>query len=99
MRTRLSKILVVIAMLFTSLVGLVPQVNAVTRCYWRDGHRVCVHRRSTGKRVAIIGGSAAGGALIGGLAGGAKGGAIGALVGGAGGAIYDAKTHKKVVVH
>ena len=51
------------------------------------------HRRSTGKSVAIVAGSAAGGAAIGALAGGGKGAGIGALVGGAGGFIYDRLTH------
>jgi hypothetical protein len=47
--------------------------------------------------MAIVGGSAAGGAAIGALAGGGKGAAIGALAGGGAGFIYDRKTHKKVV--
>lgn len=60
-------------------------------------HHYYVKRRSKLKSAAIIGGSAAGGAAIGGLAGGGKGAGIGAIVGGAGGLIYDRKTHKKVV--
>ena len=56
-----------------------------------------VEKRSTGKSVAIIGGSAAAGAAIGGLAGGGKGAAIGAVSGGAAGAVYDRMTHKKRV--
>jgi len=44
---------------------------------------------------AIVGGSAAGGAIIGGLAGGGKGAGIGALAGGAAGLVYDRATHKK----
>jgi hypothetical protein len=55
------------------------------------------HKRSTGKSIAIIGGSAAAGAAIGGLAGGGKGAAIGALSGGAAGAVYDRMTAKKEV--
>ena len=51
--------------------------------------------RSTGKSVAIIGGSAAAGAAIGGLAGGGKGAAIGAVTGGAGGLVYDRMTRNK----
>jgi outer membrane lipoprotein SlyB len=59
--------------------------------------RYVVKRRSKAKSVAIVGGSAAGGAAIGALAGGGKGAAIGALAGGGAGFIYDRKTHKKVV--
>lgn len=44
---------------------------------------------------AIVGGSAAGGAVIGGLAGGGKGAGIGALAGGAAGLVYDRATHKR----
>ena len=51
------------------------------------------HGRSTGKSVAIVAGSAAGGAAIGAIAGGGKGAGIGALAGGAGGFIYDRLTH------
>src|ERR1700736_5912039 len=47
------------------------------------------HRRSTGKSVAIVAGSAAGGAAIGAIAGGGKGAGIGALAGGGAGFIYD----------
>lgn len=48
--------------------------------------------RSAGKSAAIIGGSAAVGAVVGGLTGGKKGAIIGGVVGGAGGAIYDRTT-------
>jgi hypothetical protein len=51
--------------------------------------------RSTGKSVAIVGGSAGAGAAIGALAGGGKGAAIGALSGGAAGFIYDRLTHNR----
>ncbi len=51
--------------------------------------------RSPQKRAAIIGGSAAGGALVGGLAGGGKGALIGAGVGGAGGYLYDRATRAR----
>jgi hypothetical protein len=57
--------------------------------YTRPTH----HRRSVGKSVAIVGGSAGVGAAIGAIAGGGKGGGIGALAGGAGGFIYDRLTH------
>lgn len=51
--------------------------------------------RSTGKSVAIVGGSAGAGAAIGALAGGGKGAAIGALSGGTAGFVYDRMTAKK----
>ena len=51
--------------------------------------------RSTGERVAIIGGGAAAGAAFGGLAGGGKGAAIGAITGGAGGYVYDRMTKNR----
>jgi hypothetical protein len=51
--------------------------------------------RSTGKSIAIVGGSAGTGAAIGALAGGGKGAAIGAISGGAAGLVYDRHTHKK----
>ena len=52
-------------------------------------------KRSTGKSVAIVAGSAGVGAAIGGLAGGGKGAGIGALTGGAAGFIYDRLTHNR----
>lgn len=51
------------------------------------------HGRSKKKSVAIVAGTAAGGAAIGALAGGGKGAGIGALSGGAAGFIYDRLTH------
>jgi outer membrane lipoprotein SlyB len=75
-----------------------PQyVDAVARRRYVRHSRYVVRRRSTAKSLAIVGGSAAGGAAIGALAGGGKGAGIGALIGGAGGLIYDRRTHKKVV--
>jgi hypothetical protein len=65
----------------------------------RQPERVVVERarkkRSTGKSVAIVAGSAGVGAAIGGLAGGGKGAGIGALTGGAAGFIYDRLTHNR----
>ncbi len=63
------------------------------REYYIDRHG---HRRSTGKSVAIVAGSAAGGAAIGAIAGGGKGAGIGALAGGGAGFIYDRLTHNHV---
>ena len=48
--------------------------------------------RSAGQSAAIIGGSAAAGAVIGGLSGGTKGAIIGGAIGGVGGLIYDRAT-------
>jgi hypothetical protein len=76
---------------------VVPQ-----RRYYRTSHGrrryVVVRKRPLSHSAAIVGGSAAGGALIGALAGGGKGAAIGALAGGGGGLIYDRATHKKTLV-
>jgi hypothetical protein len=75
------------------------RVGTADRLVEREPHtRVYVKRRPLKHSLEIIGGSAAGGALIGGLAGGGKGAGIGALVGGAGGFVYDRLTHKKKVV-
>ena len=75
------------------------RVGSADRLVAREPHtRVYVKRRPLKHSLEIIGGSAAGGALIGGLAGGGKGAGIGALVGGAGGFVYDRLTHKKKVV-
>jgi hypothetical protein len=52
-------------------------------------------RRSTGKSVAIVAGSAGAGAAVGALAGGKKGAAIGAISGGVAGFIYDRMTANK----
>jgi len=63
--------------------------------YGNDGRYYSDYgRRSKGKSAAIIGGSAAAGAVIGALAGRGKGAAIGALIGGVGGLIYDRSTYK-----
>jgi hypothetical protein len=86
----------------------VPVAQTVTtrRVVDRDGvayrtaaparSRVVVHKRSTKKSVAIIGGSTVGGAIVGGLIGGKKGAVIGGVAGGAAGTVYDRKTRKKV---
>jgi hypothetical protein len=60
--------------------------------YYRDGYGDYRPSRSTGKSAAIIGGSAAAGAVVGGLAGGRKGAIIGGVVGGIGGLVYDRST-------
>ena len=63
-----------------------------TERYYVERGRVH-HRRSLGKSIAIVAGSAGVGAGIGALAGGGRGAGIGALAGGAGGFIYDRLTH------
>ena len=72
--------------------------HAAASRYRRARRVVVVRKRPFRRSVAIVAGSAAGGALIGGLAGGAKGAGIGALAAGTGGLIYDRLTHKKRVV-
>lgn len=73
----------------TSRPRVVRQVVAQDRDY------VVRKKRSTGKSVAIVAGSAGAGAAIGALAGGGKGAGIGALSGGAAGFIYDRLTHNR----
>jgi hypothetical protein len=53
------------------------------------------NKRSTGKSVAIVAGSAGAGAAIGALAGGGKGAAIGGVTGGVAGFVYDRLTHNR----
>jgi hypothetical protein len=53
------------------------------------------NRQSWEKDALIVGGSAAGGALIGATAGGKKGAGVGAAAGGVGGLIYDLLTRNK----
>ena len=73
-----------------------PVTNAAYVVRHRRPRRVVVvHRRPWSHSAAIVGGSALAGAGIGALAGGGHGAIIGGLVGGAGGLIYDRKTHKK----
>jgi hypothetical protein len=57
--------------------------------------RVVRSTRSGRKSAAIIGGSAAAGAITGALVKGKKGAIIGGVVGGAAGTVYDRKTRKK----
>lgn len=61
----------------------------------RDRDHVVRRKRSTGKSVAIVAGSAGAGAAIGALAGGGKGAAIGGLTGGTAGFIYDRLTQNR----
>jgi hypothetical protein len=61
----------------------------------RDRNYVVRRKRTTGKSVAIVAGSAGAGAAIGALAGGGKGAAIGGLTGGAAGFIYDRLTQNR----
>jgi hypothetical protein len=58
-------------------------------------HRHYKHRRSRKKSAAIIGGTAATGAVVGGLVGGGKGAVAGGLIGGGAGYVYDHNTKKK----
>jgi hypothetical protein len=56
------------------------------------GEPVTHQRRSTGKSIMIVAGSAGTGAALGAITGGGKGAAIGALAGGAAGLIFDRMT-------
>jgi hypothetical protein len=69
----------------------------VVRTYSEQERENVVRRkkRSTGKSVAIVAGSAGAGAAIGAIAGGGKGAAIGGLSGGAAGFVYDRLTHSR----
>ena len=69
----------------------------VVRTYMQQDRDYVVRRnkRTTGKSVAIVAGSAGVGAAIGALAGGGKGAAIGGLTGGAAGFVYDRLTHNR----
>jgi len=61
--------------------------------YRDEGYRYDDRRYDrAGRSVAVVGGSAAAGAVVGGIAGGGKGAAIGALIGGIGGLIIDKAT-------
>jgi hypothetical protein len=67
----------------------------VVRTVVEDRDYVVRKKRSTGKSVAIVAGSAGAGAAIGALAGGGKGAAIGGLTGGVAGFVYDRLTHNR----
>jgi hypothetical protein len=70
-----------------------PRVERST--YVARDRDVVRRKRTTGKSVAIVAGSAGAGAAIGALAGGGKGAAIGGLTGGAAGFIYDRLTQNR----
>jgi len=69
-----------------------PASTAVQRDVYGEPVR---QKRSTGKSVMIVAGSAGAGAAIGALAGGKKGAAIGAISGGVAGLVYDRMTANK----
>jgi len=93
MKSKLSLIIILVMTFFLGAISPTP-ASAVTR----RRHVVYVKHRSKKHQAEIIGGSAAGGALIGALAGGGKGALIGGAVGAGGGAIYNQATKKKKVV-
>jgi hypothetical protein len=70
-----------LVLLFAFIFALSTESNAQSWRRWRDRDRDF----SGGQRAAIIGGSAAAGALIGGLLGGGKGAVIGGAIGAGGG--------------
>jgi len=74
---------------------VIRETNYVERAPVTERRTVARQKRSTGKSVAIVGGSAGVGAAVGALAGGGKGAGIGALTGGAAGFIYDRLTHNR----
>jgi uncharacterized protein YcfJ len=92
------KLTAIIALLIIFLMEVVAPVSAIAavrrRAYTRT---VYVRHRSKKHQAEIIGGSAAGGALIGALAGGGKGALIGGAIGAGGGAIYNQATKNKKV--
>ncbi len=74
-------------------VAMTQSANTATQ---RDAYGEPIRKkRSTGKSVLIVAGSAGAGAAIGGLAGGKKGAAIGAISGGVAGLVYDRMTANK----
>ena len=75
----------------------VAMTQAANTSVERDayGEPIVRQKRSTGKSVMIVAGSAGAGAAIGALAGGKKGAGIGAISGGVAGLIYDRMTANK----
>jgi len=91
-----ARIAVIVFLIMTFCMGVLSPLSA--SAVTRRRHVVYVRHRSKKHQAEIIGGSAAGGALIGALAGGKKGALIGAGAGAGGGAIYNQLTKKKKVV-
>jgi len=98
MKTKLTFIIILLLTFVMEIAVPLTASAAVRRTRYAQQHTVYVRRRSKGKQAAIIGGSAAGGALIGGLAGGGKGALIGGAIGAGGGALYNHHTRDKKVV-
>ncbi len=73
---------------------LANTADAQTRYYYKNGHRVYVHKRSfyqKHRNKLNVAAGAGGGALVGGLLGGRRGAGIGLLAGGGGAALYTYK--------
>lgn len=95
---RIKQRLVMVFIMVFILALLSPLPASAIRHQRRHTRVVYVRHRSKKHQAEIIGGSAAGGALIGALAGGGKGALIGGAVGAGGGALYNQATKKKKVV-
>jgi outer membrane lipoprotein SlyB len=97
-----AKLTLIVFLLVVIVMGIVSPIYAAAGVQRRHTvyrrQTVYVRHRPMKHQVAIVGGSAAGGALIGALAGGGKGALIGGAIGAGGGAIYNQATKNKKVV-